>query len=417
MPAADPHTTIDAIWRIEAPKIIGGLTRLVRDLATAEDLAHDALVAALEQWPAEGVPTKPGAWLMATAKHRAIDRVRRNATFARKLAELGAELDGAAWMPSPDDGLDDHVQDDVLRLIFMACHPVLASDARVALTLKVVGGLATDEIARAFLVPDATMAQRIVRAKKLLARERPPIELPTGEARRARVTSVLDVIYLIFNEGYAATSGDALVRRNLCDEARRLARLLIEVAPDADEARGLAALLDLQASRLDARIDAQGDAVLLLDQDRSRWNQQLIAEGLAHLERALQPGSAPGVYTLQAAIAACHARAAAPGDTDWAAIVGWYTALHLVSPSPVVALNRAVAVGMAEGPDVALPLVDALAEEPALAGYHYVPAVRADLLRKLGRDAEARAEFTRAAGLTANARERAALLAEAGRVH
>lgn len=410
MSAADPHTTIEAIWRVEAPKIIGGLTRLVRDLATAEDLAHDALVAALEQWPAEGVPSKPGAWLMATAKHRAIDRIRRNATLARKLEALGAELDGAAWMPAPDDAIDDRVQDDVLRLIFMACHPVLASDARVALTLKVVGGLTTGEIARAFLVPEATMAQRLVRAKRLLARERPSLELPAGESRQARVASVLDVIYLIFNEGYAATSGDALVRRGLCDEARRLARLLVEVAPAEAEAQGLAALLDLQASRLEARVDAQGDPVLLLDQDRSRWNQTLIAEGLARLDQALRRSSHPGVYTLQAAIAACHARAATAADTDWHAIVGWYTVLHTVSPSPVVALNRAVAVGMAEGPAAALPLVDALADLPALAGYHYVPAVRADLLRKLGREDDARAEFARAAALTANERERAALM-------
>lgn len=410
MSAADPHITIEAIWRLEAPKIIGALTRLVRDLATAEDLAHDALVAALEQWPTEGVPSKPGAWLMATAKHRAIDRIRRNATFARKLAALGAELDGVAWMPAPDDALDDHVQDDVLRLIFMACHPVLASEARVALTLKVVGGLTTGEIARAFLVPEATMAQRLVRAKRLLARERPPVDLPTGEARQARVASVLDVLYLIFNEGYAATSGEALVRRSLCDEARRLARLVATVAPGEIEALGLSALLDLQASRLDARVDAQGNPVLLLDQDRSRWNHALIHEGLTRLDDALRRSAYPGVYTLQAAIAACHARAAAPADTDWHAIVGWYTALYAVSPSPVVALNHAVAVGMAEGPAVALALVDALADEPTLAGYHYVPAVRADLLRKLGRDDDARVEFARAASLTTNERERAALL-------
>lgn len=417
MSAADPHTTIDAIWRVEAPKIIGGLTRLVRDLATAEDLAHDALVAALEQWPTEGVPSRPGAWLMATAKHRAIDRIRRSVNLARKLEALGAELEGSAWLPAPDGWLDDQVHDDVLRLIFMACHPVLAPDARVALTLKVVGGLTTGEIARAFLVPEATMAQRIVRAKRLLARERPSVELPTGEARQARVASVLDVIYLVFNEGYAATSGDALVRRSLCDEARRLARLLVEVAPREAEAQGLAALLDLQASRLEARVDPRGEPVLLLDQDRSRWNHALIAEGLARLDAALRRSPRPGVYTLQAAIAACHARAAAASATDWHAIVGWYTALHAVSPSPVVALNRAVAVGMAEGPAAALPLVDALAEEPALAGYHYVPAVRADLLRKLGREDEARAEFARAAGLATNERERAALAAEASRRH
>lgn len=417
MSSADPHATIEAIWRVEAPKIVGGLTRLVRDLGTAEDLAHDALVAALEQWPSAGVPDRPGAWLMATAKHRAIDRIRRNATFARKLEAIGAELAPEAWTPDPDAAFDDQVHDDVLRLIFMACHPVLASDARVALTLRVVGGLTTDEIARAFLVPESTMAQRIVRAKKLLARERPSIELPTGEARQARVASVLDVLYLVFNEGYSATSGDALVRRNLCDEARRLVRLLVNVAPLEAEAHGLAALMDLQASRLDARVDAAGDAVLLLDQDRTRWRHDLIGDGLARLDEALRLSATPGVFTVQAAIAACHARATTAADTDWHGIVAWYTALHALSPSPVVALNRAVAVGMADGPAAALPLVDALADEPVLKGYHYVPAVRADLLRRLGRDAEARAEFTRAAALTANERERAALLAEAGRVH
>ena len=417
MTPADPHATIEAIWRVEAPKIVGGLTRLVRDLGTAEDLAHDALVAALEQWPSAGVPDRPGAWLMATAKHRAIDRIRRNATLARKLEAMGAELTPEAWTPNPDAAFDDQVHDDVLRLIFMACHPVLASDARVALTLRVVGGLTTDEIARAFLVPESTMAQRIVRAKKRLASERPSIELPTGEARQARVASVLDVLYLVFNEGYAATSGDALVRRNLCDEARRLARLLVDVAPLEAEAHGLAALMDLQASRLDARIDAAGNPVLLLDQDRGRWRHDLIRDGLARLDEALRLAPRPGVFTTQAAIAACHGRAATAADTDWRAIVAWYSVLHALSPSPVVALNRAVAVSMADGPAAALPLVEALADEPVLKGYHYVPAVRADLLRKLGREDEARAEFARAAALTANERERAALMAEASRVH
>jgi RNA polymerase sigma factor (sigma-70 family) len=414
---ADPHATIEAIWRVEAPKIVGGLARLVRDLATAEDLAHDALVAALEQWPSSGVPDRPGAWLMATAKHRAIDRIRRNATLARKLEAMGAELVPEAWTPDSDAAFDDHVHDDVLRLLFMACHPVLASDARVALTLRVVGGLTTDEIARAFLVPESTMAQRIVRAKKLLARERPPIELPTGEARQARVASVLDVLYLVFNEGYSATSGDTLVRRSLCDEARRLARLLVDVAPGEAEAHGLAALMDLQASRLDARVDEAGDPVLLLDQDRSRWRHELIRDGLSRLDEALRLSATPGVFTVQAAIAACHARAATAADTDWRDIVAWYTLLHTLSPSPVVALNRAVAVGMADGAAAALPLVDALASHPVLKGYHYVPAARADLLRRLGRHDEARAEFQRAAALTANERERASLLAEAGRVH
>ena len=417
MTPADPHATIEAIWRVEAPKIVGGLARLVRDLATAEDLAHDALVAALEQWPSSGVPDRPGAWLMATAKHRAIDRIRRNATLARKLEAMGAELVPEAWTPDSDAAFDDHVHDDVLRLLFMACHPVLASDARVALTLRVVGGLTTDEIARAFLVPESTMAQRIVRAKKLLARERPPIELPTGEARQARVASVLDVLYLVFNEGYSATSGDTLVRRSLCDEARRLATLLIDVAPAEAEAHGLAALMDLQASRLDARVDAAGDPVLLLDQDRSRWRHDLIHDGLARLDQALRLSATPGVFTVQAAIAGCHARAATAADTDWTAIVTWYTVLLATAPSPVVALNRAVAVGMADGPAAALPLVDALASDPVLRSYHYVPAARADLLRRLGRHDEARAEFARAAALTANERERASLLAEAGRVH
>lgn len=417
MTPADPHATIEAIWRVEAPKIVGGLARLVRDLATAEDLAHDALVAALEQWPSRGVPDRPGAWLMATAKHRAIDRIRRNATLARKLEAMGAELVPEAWTPDSDAAFDDHVHDDVLRLLFMACHPVLASDARIALTLRVVGGLTTDEIARAFLVPESTMAQRIVRAKKLLARERPAIELPTGEARQARVASVLDVLYLVFNEGYSATSGDTLVRRSLCDEARRLARLLVDVAPGEAEAHGLAALMDLHASRLDARVDEAGDPVLLLDQDRSRWRHELIRDGLSRLDEALRLSATPGVFTVQAAIAACHARAATAADTDWRDIVAWYTLLHTLSPSPVVALNRAVAVGMAEGAAAALPLVDALASDPVLKGYHYVPAARADLLRRLGRHDEARAEFQRAAALTANERERAALLAEAGRVH
>lgn len=415
MTTTDTHATIDAIWRTEAPKIIGGLTRLVRDLATAEDLAHDALVAALEQWPTEGVPAKPGAWLMATAKHRAIDRIRRSATFARKLEALGAEVTTAAWMPDPDAAFDDTVQDDVLRLVFMACHPVLSPEARVALTLRFVGGLTTAEIARAFLVPEPTMAQRLVRAKKLLARERPPFELPSSEARQPRLTSVLEVLYLVFNEGYAASSGDTLVRRSLCDEARRLARLLVEVAPLDAEAHGLAALMDLQASRLDARTDAAGDAVLLLDQDRTRWDAALIRSGLASLDAARRLAPATGFYTVQAAIAACHARAARADDTDWASIVALYTALLTLAPSPVVALNRAVAVGMAEGPAVALALVDALAHEPALRGYHYVSSVRADLLRKLGRHDEARAGYHRAAALTTNVRERASLLAEASR--
>ncbi len=418
MTPADPHATIDAIWRVEAPKIVGGLTRLVRDLATAEDLAHDALVAALEQWPSQGVPDRPGAWLMATAKHRAIDRIRRSANFKRKLEAFGADIAPAAWMPDPEAAFDDQVHDDVLRLIFMACHPVLPSEAQVALTLRLVGGLTTPEIARAFLVPEATMAQRLVRAKKKLSTERPSIELPSGEARQARVASVLDVLYLIFNEGYTASAGEDLVRRGLVDEARRLARLLLDVAPGEADAHGLAALMDLQASRLDARVDATGAPVLLLEQDRGRWDRALIRSGLASLADAWQLRRAsPGFFTLQAAIAACHARATTPDATDWVAIVDHYTTLLQVAPSPVVALNRAMAVAMAEGPAAALPLVDALADDPALRAYHYVPAVRADLLEKLGRGQEARVEFERAAALTANAREKAQLLAKAGVTH
>ncbi len=418
MTTADPHATIDAIWRTEAPKIIGGLTRLVRDLATAEDLAHDALVAALEQWPSEGVPAKPGAWLMATAKHRAIDRIRRSATFARKLEVLGADIAMHAWTPDPEAAFDDTVQDDVLRLVFMACHPVLAPDARVALTLRVVGGLTTAEIARAYLVPEPTMAQRLVRAKKKIRDAGIPYRVPPAAELTERLGSVLAMsIYLVFNEGYAATLGDSLVRRGLCDEARRLARLLVELAPGGGRGpRDSAALLDLQASRLDARVDAQGEPVLLLAQDRTRWDAALIVAGLANLDAARRLADRPGVYTLQAAIAACHARAVTPAETDWAAIVMHYAALFALDPSPVVALNGAVAVGMAEGPAAALPIVDALAADPALRGYHYVPAVRADLLRRLGRHDEARAEFERAATLTANARERAQLLAEAARL-
>ncbi len=415
MTTPDTHATIDAIWRTEAPKIIGGLTRLVRDLATAEDLAHDALVAALEQWPVEGVPSRPGAWLMATAKHRAIDRIRRSATFARKLEAFGAEIVTAAWRPDPEAVFDDTMPDDVLGLIFMACHPVLPPEARVALTLRVVAGLTTAEIARAYLVSEPTMAQRLVRARKRLARERPVFELPAGDRRRERLGSVLEVLYLVFNEGYAASAGGALVRRPLCDEARRLARLLVELMPLEAEVHGLAALMDLQASRFEARVDAAGEPVLLLDQDRARWDAVLIRSGLASLHAAERIGPRAGVYTLQAAIAAGHARATTPADTDWPAIVASYSALLALAPSPVVALNRAVAVGMADGPAVALLLVDALAEAPALLGYHYVPGVRADLLERLGRTDEARAEFERAAASTANERERASLLARAGR--
>ena len=419
MEHAAVHRSIDAVWRAESPKVIAALLRMVRDLDLAEELAQDALVTALERWPSGGVPDNPGAWLMAAAKNRAIDHLRRQQLQARKHAQIADELEGLhdELHEARQAAFDDDIGDDLLRLVFVACHPLLSMEARVALTLRLLCGLSTDEIARAFLVPESTMAQRIVRAKKRLASERPSIELPTGEARQARVASVLDVLYLVFNEGYAATSGDALVRRNLCDEARRLARLLVDVAPLEAEAHGLAALMDLQASRLDARIDAAGNPVLLLDQDRGRWRHDLIRDGLARLDEALRLAPRPGVFTTQAAIAACHGRAATAADTDWRAIVAWYSVLHALSPSPVVALNRAVAVSMADGPAAALPLVEALADEPVLKGYHYVPAVRADLLRKLGREDEARAEFARAAALTANERERAALMAEASRVH
>ncbi len=417
MTATDTHRAIDAVWRIESPRLIAGLARIVRDVGLAEDLAQDALVAALEQWPASGVPRNPGAWLMAAAKHRAIDHFRRNKLLERKHEELGHELE-ADREDTADDlvaALDDDIGDDLLRLVFTACHPVLSTEARVALTLRLLGGLTTEEIARAFLVSESTIAQRIVRAKRTLAREQVPFEIPRGAELAGRLSSVLEVIYLVFNEGYAATAGDDWVRPALCEDALRLGRILAELAPREAEVHGLAALLEIQASRLKARVSPSGEPILLFDQNRAQWDQLLIRRGLAALERAEKLGGARGPYALQASIAACHARARAPEDTDWAAIVGLYAELAAVSPSPVVELNRAVAVAMASGPAAGLELVDALRSEPSLQEYHLLPSVRGDLLAKLGRQGEARQEFERAASLTRNARERELLLARAAR--
>jgi len=415
MSAPDVHQAIDAVWRIEAPRLIAGLARLVRDVGIAEDLAHDALVAALEQWPASGVPRNPGAWLMATAKHRAIDLVRRRPMLDRTHADLRRALDEKQHqaVAEIDAALDDDVGDDLLRLLFIACHPILATDARVALTLRLVGGLTTDEIARAFLVPEATLAQRIVRAKRTLAEAGVPFEMPRGAERTARLTSVLQVIYLIFNEGYAATAGDDWLRPALCEDALRLGRVLAGLAPDEAEVHGLVALMEIQASRARARTGPAGEPVLLLEQNRARWDRVLIARGLAALARAEALGGSRGRYALQAAIAACHARARSADDTDWAQIVRLYDALGEVTPSPVVELNRAVALGMAAGPAAGLERVDALRNDPALKSYHLLPGVRGDLLVKLGRYEEARLEFERAAALTRNSRERALLLERA----
>ena len=384
----------------------------MRDVGLAEELAQDALVAALEQWPVTGVPDNPGAWLMATAKHRAIDRLRRSKLLERKHEELGRELEaeGAGATPDLDAALDDDIGDDLLRLMFTACHPVLSTEARVALTLRLLGGLTTEEIARAFLVPEPTVAQRIVRAKRTLADARVPFEVPRGADRAARLSSVLEVIYLIFNEGYSATAGDDWMRPQLCEEALRLGRILAELAPEEPEVHGLVALMEIQASRFGARTGAAGEPILLLDQNRARWDQLLIRRGLAALDRADRLGGAHGPYALQAAIAACHARARSGAETDWARIAALYEALAELAPSPVVELNRAVAVAMAFGPAAGLELVDALASEPALKDYHLLPSVRGDLLEKLGRRDEARAEFERAASLTRNARERMLLL-------
>jgi RNA polymerase sigma-70 factor, ECF subfamily len=407
---------MDAVWRIESARIIGALTRMVRDLGLAEELAQDALVTALEQWPVKGVPDRPGAWLMATAKHRAIDLLRHRSLHQRKEAELTLEIEAQlqdAAPAAPDSRLDDPVGDDTLRLAFIACHPVLSTDARIALTLRLLGGLATDEIARAFLVPEPTVAQRIVRAKRTLSEARVPFELPPAPELAQRLSSVLQVIYLIFNEGYSATAGDDWMRPALCDEALRLGRVLAGLAPDEPEAHGLVALMEIQASRARARIDAAGTPILLLDQDRSRWDPLLIRRGLAALARVDALARGYGPYALQAAIAACHARATRAQDTDWPRIAALYDALAQVAPSPVVELNRAVALAMAFGPEAGLERVDALSSEPLLANYHLLPSVRGDLLERLGRHEEAGREFSRAASLTRNARERAMLLARA----
>jgi RNA polymerase sigma-70 factor, ECF subfamily len=415
MSAADTHRAIDAVWRIESARLIAGLCRIVRDVGVAEELAQDALVVALERWPETGVPDNPGAWLMAAAKNRAIDVVRRRARLERKHEELGRELQArqGAAVGEMEAAADDDVGDDLLRLMFTACHPVLSTEARVALTLRLLGGLTTDEIARAFLVSEATVAQRIVRAKRTLAEAGVGFEVPRGPELASRLSSVLEVIYLVFNEGYAATAGDDWMRPALCEEALRLGRILAELAPREPEVHGLVALMEIQASRAHARVGPSGEPVLLLDQDRSRWDRVLIRRGLAALGRAEALGGALGRYALQGAIAACHARAKAADETDWARIAALYEALGRLSPSPVVELNRAVAVGMAFGPAAGLAIVDRLADEPALREYHLLPSVRGDLLQKLGRSAEARREFERAAGLTRNAREQALLRARA----
>jgi RNA polymerase sigma-70 factor (ECF subfamily) len=409
----DVRRTLDGVWRIESARLIAGVARVVRDVGLAEDLAQEAFVAALEQWPEAGVPDNPAAWLMATAKHRAIDRLRRAGVHDRKTQELALEIGrrgGAHENPDLAAAIDDPFDDDLLRLIFTACHPVLATDARVALTLRLLGGLTTSEIARAYLVSEATVAQRIVRAKRTLSAARVPFEIPERPELAGRLASVLEVIYLVFNEGYAATAGERWLRPELLDEALRLGRILAGLLPDEAEVHGLVALMELQASRARARIGPGGAPVLLLDQDRSRWDWVLVGRGLAALERAYRTGGALGPYAVQAAIAACHAGARAPEDTDWERIVALYDGLAQLLPSPVVELNRAVAVGMACGPAAALELVDALGDEPALRGYHLLPTVRGDLLERLGRTAEAAREFERAAAMTGNARERAVLL-------
>ncbi|HZH42749.1 MAG TPA: RNA polymerase sigma factor [Lysobacter sp.] len=415
MSPQDPHRAIEATWRAEAPRLIGGLMRIVRDLDLAEELAQDALVAALEQWPRAGVPDNPGAWLMTAAKHRAIDRLRRHTLIERKHAELVHELEGDAVDEGDrrDAALDDAIGDDLLRLIFTACHPVLSAEARAALTLRLLGGLTTEEIARAYLVPEPTVAQRIVRAKRTLAEAEVGYEVPRGAALQERLGSVLEVVYLIFNEGYSATAGEHWTRPPLCDEALRLGRVLAGLMPREPEVHGLLALMELQASRLAARVDADGAPVLLLEQDRNRWDRLAIERGLAALQRAQRLGGARLPYTLQAAIAACHARAGTAEATPWPRIAALYDTLAEVTPSPVVELNRAVAHAMAYGPEVGLQRVDALRELPALRHYHLLPGVRGDLLFRLGRMEEARAEFQHAAALARNARERELLLQRA----
>ncbi len=429
VPVTDTQRAIDAVWRIESPRLIAGLTRIVRDVGVAEDLAQDALVAALEQWPKSGVPDNPGAWLMAAAKHRAIDHFRRNTRLERKHEELGREgvvqkigarevRDGEAQMNDIEAALDDDVGDDLLRLMFISCHPVLSTEGRIALTLRLLGGLTTEEIARAYLVPEPTVAQRIVRAKRTLSEARVPFEVPRGAELAARLSSVLAVIYLVFNEGYAATAGDNWLRPALCEDAQRLGRILAELAPREPEVHGLVALMEIQASRSRARVGPSGEPILLLDQNRAHWDQLLIRRGLVALERAeklraAKLGEARGPYVVQAEIAACHARARAPEETDWSRIAALYAELSQIAPSPVVELNRAVAVGMAFGPVAGLELVDTLTSESSLQNYHLLPSVRGDLLRKLGRLEEARGEFERAAALTRNVRERELLLERA----
>jgi RNA polymerase sigma factor (sigma-70 family) len=411
----DTHRTIDAVWRIESARLIAGLTRIVRDVGLAEDLAQDALVAALERWPETGIPDKPGAWLMATAKHRAIDQLRRDKMLERKHVEVGYQIEDRQERAAPDldAAIDDPVGDDLLRLVFISCHPVLSRDARVALTLRLLGGLTTEEIARAFLVPEPTIAQRIVRAKRTLAEAHVPFEVPRGDDLAARLSSVLEVIYLVFNEGYSATAGEDWMRPQLCEEALRLGRVLAGLVPKEPEVHGLVALMEIQASRSRARVGPSGEPILLLDQDRGRWDQLLIHRGLAALERAAELGGGQGPYALQAAIAACHARARTASETDWTRIAGFYDDLVELMPSPVVELNRAMAIAMAFGPAAGIELVDALASEPVLRNYHLLPSVRGDLLSKLGRLDEAKAEFQRAASLTRNERERALLLQRA----
>jgi len=415
MTIPDIHRTIDAVWRIESARLIASLTRIVHDVGLAEDLAQGALVAALEQWPHSGIPDKPGAWLMATAKHHAIDQIRRNVRLERKTEEMGRDLEIEQELGAPelDVNSDEDMGDDLLRLIFIACHPVLSKDARVALTLRLLGGLTTDEIARAFLVPEPTIAQRIVRAKRTLSEAQVPFEVPVGSERAARLSSVLEVIYLVFNEGYSATSGDDWMRPALCEDALRLGRILAELAPNEVEVHGLVALMEIQASRLRARVGSSGEAIPLMEQNRGRWDQLLIQRGFAALLRADAVGGALGPYRLQAAIAACHAQARTPEATDWERISALYDALVQLAPSPIVELNRAVAVSMAFGPGAGLEIVDALVSEPSLKSYHLLPSVRGDLLAKLGRFNEAAEEFKRAASLTRNMRERELLLERA----
>lgn len=415
MSAADIHRTIDAVWRIESAKLIAGLARMVRDVGLAEELAQDALVVALEQWPQSGVPDNPGAWLMTTAKHRAIDRLRRHKLLERKHEEIGRdlELDQELAYTEVELAADDHIGDDMLRLVFTACHPVLSAEARVALTLRLLGGLTTDEIARAFLVPEPTVAQRIVRAKRTLAEAQVPFEVPRGEELTERLTAVLGVIYLIFNEGYSATAGGDWMRPALCEEALRLGRVLAELMPREPEVHGLVALMEIQASRAKARTGPTGEPILLLDQNRAHWDRLLIRRGLASLERAERLSEQRGIYTSQAAIAACHARARTAEATDWRRIATLYAELAQIAPSPVVELNRAVAVSMAVGPEAALAIVQGLIDDPSLKTYHLLPSVHADLLRKLGRLSEAKREFERAASMTRNVREKDLLLERA----